>query len=133
MTSTTCEDEIILKTDILGRVRMPREKRELILDRFEESGMSGQSFATHIGVKYQTFASWVQKRRRERGEYPQSKETQAKAPISLLEAIVEEPSPKALAGGLEVQSVGGIKIRLSSVGEIPLAVSLLRQLADAKL
>ena len=51
------DDEIILKRDSLGRVKMPPEKRELILDRFEESGMSGQAFAAYIGVKYQTFAT----------------------------------------------------------------------------
>ena len=68
MTNTTTaeEPEVLLKTDRLGRVRMPAETRELILDRFESSGLSGQGFAAQIGVKYTTFASWVQKRRRER-------------------------------------------------------------------
>ncbi len=59
MTSTTGieESEIILKTDCLGRVRILPETRELILDRFEASGQSGQAFASHIGVKYSTFAT----------------------------------------------------------------------------
>ncbi|PXA05319.1 hypothetical protein DDZ13_00190 [Coraliomargarita sinensis] len=53
MTSTTDSDEpeLLLKTDRLGRVRMPRERREQILDRFESSGMSGQAFAKQIGVR----------------------------------------------------------------------------------
>ncbi|MCH6258571.1 hypothetical protein MLD52_18570, partial [Puniceicoccaceae bacterium K14] len=74
MTSTTADEELILKTDALGRVRMPKEKRELILDRFEQSGMSGQAFA-----------SWIQNRRRQRGEYPQRTGTKLNAPIPLLE------------------------------------------------
>ena len=63
MTSTTEQEEetILLKTDRLGRVKMPSSRREQILDRFESSGMSGQGFAAQIGVKYSTFASWVQK------------------------------------------------------------------------
>lgn len=43
-TTTEAEELEILKTDVLGRVRMPRAKRELILERFEGSGMSGQAF-----------------------------------------------------------------------------------------
>lgn len=61
-----------MKSDTIGRVRMPKDKRELILDRFEESGMTGLAFARHVGVKYPTFASWIQKRRRDRVERPAS-------------------------------------------------------------
>jgi len=45
--TTTSDDEkaLILKTDVLGRVRMPKDRREAILDAFERSGMSGQAFA----------------------------------------------------------------------------------------
>ena len=58
MTSTNTEDTLILKTDALGRVRMPARRRETILDAFEQSGMSGKAFAKHVGVKYTTFATW---------------------------------------------------------------------------
>ena len=53
-----------LKTDVLGRVRLRPEEREKMLDAFEAGGMSGQAFAIHHGIKVQTFASWIQKRRR---------------------------------------------------------------------
>src|SRR5690554_5388165 len=59
----------LIKTDILGRVRTSSEQREKILDAFESSGMSGQAFAIHHGIKVPTFASWIQKRRRKRGDY----------------------------------------------------------------
>jgi hypothetical protein len=59
----------ILKTDVLGRITVGRDQREAILDAFEASGMSGQAFAQHHGIKVQTFASWIQKRRRARGDY----------------------------------------------------------------
>ncbi len=52
MTATTTREEAtILKTDRLGRVKVPVEQREQILDEFEGSGMSGQALAGHIGVK----------------------------------------------------------------------------------
>jgi transposase-like protein len=73
MRSTTTEETLTLKTDVLGRVRMPADRREAILDAFEQSGMNGQAFARQIGVKYPTFATWVQKRRRRRGTYPEKK------------------------------------------------------------
>jgi DNA-binding transcriptional regulator YiaG len=62
MTTTTDEKNLLLKTDALGRVHMPRDRREAILDAFESSAMSGQAFAAHIGVKYPTFMTWAQKR-----------------------------------------------------------------------
>jgi hypothetical protein len=51
----------VLKTDALGRVRTPAERREQLLDEFEKSGASGQQFAELAGIKYQTFATWVQR------------------------------------------------------------------------
>ena len=56
MTSTTLREERVLKTDVLGRVKTPPERREALLDEFEKSGMSGVKFAQFIGVKYQTWA-----------------------------------------------------------------------------
>ena len=60
----TPADEAILKTDVLGRVKTPKERREQLLDEFEKSGLTGQKFAALVGIKYQTFATWAQKRRR---------------------------------------------------------------------
>lgn len=134
MTSTTETDvsELLLKTDRLGRVRMPRARREQILDRFESSGMSGQAFAAHIGVKYTTFASWVQKRRRARDTYANGGCKPVKAPLALVEAVVESES-SANPTGLEIETSSGLKLRLSGTGDIPAVVELLKALRDAEL
>jgi hypothetical protein len=58
MTNTTLPEEL-LKSDVLGRVRTPVDRREALLDEFERSGLTGQKFAALVGVKYQTFASWI--------------------------------------------------------------------------
>lgn len=47
----------ILKTDVLGRVKIRPDRREELLDAFEASAMSGQAFAIRHGIKVQTFAS----------------------------------------------------------------------------
>ena len=62
--NTTPSDAVILKMDVLGRMKTPAARREQLLDEFERSGMSGVAFAEFIGVKYQTFATWAQLRRR---------------------------------------------------------------------
>jgi len=116
-TTSTTEELEILKTDVLGRVRMPREKRELILERFEGSGMSGQAFAEYIGVKYTTFASWVQKRRREQGTYGEA--GRLKAPLALVEAVME-PAPEA-GGILKIETRGGHRVEVSGREQIALA------------
>jgi hypothetical protein len=95
----------LLKIDVLGRVKVKAEHREAMLDAFEASGMSGQAFAIHHGIKVQTFASWIQKRRRSRGDYDdeqicttlrmRSKTIKQHAPSSA-------PSPAGLLNLIEV-------------------------------
>ena len=63
------EETKLIKTDSLGRVRVPKEHREAMLDAFEASAMSGAEFARNHGVPVMTFGSWIQKRRRARGDY----------------------------------------------------------------
>ncbi|MCC5790967.1 MAG: hypothetical protein JJT75_15155 [Opitutales bacterium] len=125
MTSTTNEESLILKTDVLGRVRMPKERREAILDEFERSGMSGQAFAAQIGVKYTTFAGWVQRRKRKRGKYPAKTPQIEQAPIRLFEAVVE-PQSEASPGCLEVKTSHGLKLSIRTKAEAGLAAELLR-------
>jgi transposase-like protein len=57
----------ILKTDVLGRVWTPRDKREALVAEYERSTMSAAEFAKWSGVKYATFTGWVAKVRKVRG------------------------------------------------------------------
>ncbi|MEZ0257047.1 MAG: IS66 family insertion sequence element accessory protein TnpB, partial [Chthoniobacter sp.] len=63
MTSTTASHEV-LKQDRRGRVRVSRERREALLDEFSRSGLSAAEFARMAGIKYPTFANWLQERRK---------------------------------------------------------------------
>jgi len=51
----------VLKVDVAGRVRTPKEKREEIVAAYRRSGMTGRQFAQYSGVKYPTLMSWVGK------------------------------------------------------------------------
>jgi|SRR5690348_6928291 len=133
--NTTPTDEVILKTDVLGRVRTPRERQEQLLDEFERSGVSGQKFAELVGIKYPTFATWAQKRRRQRGAYgatsPRRMSAQTPDKIRWLEAVVEgtpnlggkNPLP------MVIELPGGARLEIREVHQIALAAVLLRALA----
>ena len=51
------------RRDRLGRVRTPRGRREELLAEYDRSGPSQAAFARRAGVRYPTFAHWVQERR----------------------------------------------------------------------
>jgi hypothetical protein len=54
--------EELIKTDRLGRIHVRAEHREALLDKFEQSSMSGQQFSKLHGIKYTTFANWRQQK-----------------------------------------------------------------------
>jgi hypothetical protein len=41
-------DEVVVKADVLGRVRTSRERWVQLLDEFERSGLTGQKFAAVV-------------------------------------------------------------------------------------
>ena len=45
---------------------MPPQRREELLLEFERSGLPATKFAQLAGVRYQTFATWVQKHKKRR-------------------------------------------------------------------
>ena len=120
--------ETILKTDTKGRVQTPPERREKLLEEFERSGLSGAKFAELAGIKYQTFAAWVARRRKRRG-LPQ-RPTKGTNTVQWLEAVVRESGApvSAVATPLRVRLSTGAWIELSDLNQISLAVALVRAL-----
>jgi len=131
MTNTTQADEVVIKADVLGRVRTSRDRREQLLDEFERSGLTGQKFAEVVGIKYQTFATWAQKRRRQRGVYPAVKRPKQ---LRWLEAVVEPNLGLASNTGdknplaLVLELPGGVKVQINDAKQATLAAELLRAL-----
>ena len=127
----------ILRREGLGRVKTPRDRREALLDEFEKSGLQGAEFAQMAGIKYQTFASWVQSRRHERGEYRRrSKKRQEATPLCLVEAAApplekaghDHAKPAVEANLLQVQLPGGAFALVASEHQANLLAGLLRSL-----
>jgi len=56
--------EQMQKRDHVGRRMTSGERRAQLLEAYEHSGMTQAQFARQHGIVYQTFASWVQSRRR---------------------------------------------------------------------
>jgi hypothetical protein len=124
--------EPIIKTDVLGRIKTPAARREQLLDEFERSGLSGCKFAELAGLKYQTFATWLQKRRRRKGTSARlpTKRSQRSDSMRWLEAVVQEAhdSKAGLKESLVLELRGGGRVELSHAKQLPLAAALLREL-----
>ena len=136
MTSTNPASEqpvsLILKTDARGRVRTPAQRRETLLDEFEKSGLSGAKFAAISGIKYQTFANWVQQRRR-KGQtvaLSSAKGAAKSESVSWLEAVVQQAGEQVEAncGSLTLHLPGGVRAQLDSPRAVALAAALVRAL-----
>jgi hypothetical protein len=127
MTPTTAPDEgKIVKRDVLGRVKTSRERRSALLEEFDRSGMSGQKFAAWAGIKYTTFANWLQQRRRQR-----KLGIEATNGVQWVKAVVTKSAhgkEAARTGGLIVHAPGGLRIEIAEAKQVSLAVQLLREL-----
>ena len=125
-------EAVVLKADTLGRVKLTAVQRERVLDEFERSGLSGAKFAQLAGIKYQTFATWAQRRRRQReAEAGQVPSTPA-GPVKWLEAVIGEvPNSVSQTGhAVVLRWPGGASVELQHSGQISMAAALVRALAQ---
>jgi hypothetical protein len=143
-------EPVILKTDGRGRVRTPLAQREALLDGFERSGLSGMKFAALHGVKYPSFANWVQQRKRRRlmahagreeypGQPPDHAAPGSGAPLRWWEAVVSGETiggsgPAPVGGAMQLYLPGGVRMEITAAAQVAWAAQLLRSLTvDATL
>jgi transposase-like protein len=126
MTSTIEAVEQVLKTDEVGRVRTPAERREQLLAEFERSGLSGSKFATLVGVKYSTFAGWVSRRRKQAGGA--SIAVKPADSVRWLQGVVEQAQGPGEQSGVVLQLPGGARLQITQASQAMLAAALLRAL-----
>lgn len=120
-----------MKTDSLARVRTSPERKRELLDEFERSGLSGWKFSSLVGIKYQTFAAWVAKRKREgREDAPAKTEAASVAKVRWLEAVIDQAqeSKGKSSVGLTVHFAGGARTEIGNSQQAELAAALLRAL-----
>ena len=125
---------LILKRDSRGRVRTPPEQREALLEEFGRSGLSARKFSVLAGVRCQTFATWVQQKRRKEAvpaarntgmEEPKASGV-AEATMRLVEAVCGEDRG---ANGVRIELPGGATVELRHASQAVLVATLLRSLA----
>ena len=128
--------QTILKTDAWGRVRVPVERREALLDEYEKSGLSAKKFALLVGMKHQTFATWATKRRKQRGVMC-TQGSQIQRPVEAVpelqwvEAVIEKDGVTTgqRRDALSVHLPGGARLEIGDSRQVALAAELLRALA----
>lgn len=117
-------ERVPVTLDSKGRVRVSKEQRRAILEKFEQSGVSAVQFAKLTGLKYSTLAGWRQRHRRRQ----RARSTRR---VHLLEAVVEQrPSVDGAQASLVLRLAGGAQLELSDPKQIPLAAALIRTLAQ---
>jgi len=113
----------LVKFDRRGRLRYAPEQKAALVEAYAASGLSGPKFAALHGVNYQTFAAWLQKRKRSAAP--------AGLPVPQDWALVEVavPALRGTAAGLTVLLPGGAELRVAGSGDVPLAAALIRELS----
>jgi transposase-like protein len=115
----------LLKTDTRFRVRTPAAQRDALLDLYERGTLTAKAFATAHGIKYPTFAVWVQQRRkRSHSRAPDP------SPLRWVEAALPQP-PTSVQGLCCLEFPHGIKLTLSHEAQLPLAARLIALVASA--
>ncbi len=115
----------LLKTDTRFRVRTPAAQRDALLDLYERGTLTAKAFAASHGIKYPTFAVWVQQRRkRSNSNTPES------SPLRWVETVLPHP-PTSTQGLCCLEFPHGIKLTLSHEAQLPLAARLIALVTSA--
>lgn len=112
----------LIKRDRTGRHQYTQAYKSEVIAAYEASGMSGAAFARQCGIKYQTFASWVSKRRRE--HLPAVVADRGAQSFVLAELFTGDREE-----GLRVTLPGGASAKLEDPSQVALLAGLIKALA----
>ena len=124
----------MLPVDRRGRVRVSRERREVLMAQFDKGEMTANRFAECAGIRYQTFCGWLQRRRRAGTDGQQPVRAEARD-VRWVEAVVDVEQRRApgIGGGvLVVHLRGGARMEIGDPVSAALAAEMLRNLAAAE-
>lgn len=115
----------LIRSDSKGRVLVAADQREALVDAFEQSGQSAMAFCRQHGLKYPTFATWVQKRRRGSvPALPRFAEVAVDFPVA--------PEPLPAPEPLRITLADGTRIDISCRKQLAWAAELLRHLSPPR-
>ena len=105
------------KRDRVGRKITPVSRRAELVEGWQRSGLTQAEFARREGVRYPTFASWVQQQRAANG---------AAKPAVAKVRFAEVQLPASRGRGLEARLPDGTTLRGERVEELVALVRALR-------
>ena len=120
---------LVLKQDELGRVRTSRERRVLLVEEFQRSGLSASKFAQLAGVHYNTFWNWL----RVHGLTARQDKQRTPTKPRLVEVCFDPKQAAATSrqAGLEVALPGGAHLTITTPQQAALAAQLLKALTQS--
>jgi hypothetical protein len=129
----------ILRKDTRGRVVVTAQRRAGLLEQFDQSGTSGIQFARLAGVKYSTFAYWLQQRRKKRNAPPVTESMEPRGEpgpkVHWLEAVVagekESPPLTRKTGPLVMHGPAGVWWEVNDLAQAKVAAAVLREMGRA--
>jgi hypothetical protein len=92
--------------------------------------LSTPRFAAIHGVKYQTLAAWIHRHNRQ--AKPARPRLPRPAPLMLVPVEREGLISPGTTSPMEINLPGGAKLTITASGHIPLAVALIRELANSR-
>jgi hypothetical protein len=120
----------ILKTDTRGRVHMSAQRRRELLAEYDRSGLSAPKFAALSGIKYQTLAGWLHRRRKEAGaEAAVVTRPAVTKSVEWFETVVEKvrgSSTPVREAALVVRLPSGAALEVTTLAQAPIAAAVLR-------
>lgn len=121
----------LLKTDTRFRVRTPAAQRDALLDLYERGTLTAKAFAAAHGIKYSTFAVWVQQRRKRAvTDVADAGRSSDSSPLRWVETVLPHP-PTSTQGLCCLEFPHGIKLTLSHEAQLPLAARLIALVTSA--
>lgn len=127
----------ILKTDSRLRVRTPAPRRQELLTLYDRGSLTAKAFAETYGIKYSTFAAWLQKRRRAAGTSTMDaveSVPRGSHPLRWVEALPPQhrnlPSPQEALCCLEFPQ--GVRLALTDQAQLPLVARLISLLSTVQ-
>lgn len=112
------------RRDRIGRLSIPEQRREELLSQYNDSGMTQAAFARRAGVRYPTFAHWVQQARKKGVRRADAGRAADAARFVEVSAGLQRRAP-ASTSELSVALPGGLVARGADAGALSMLVRAL--------
>jgi transposase-like protein len=123
--------EQMQKHDRRGRRITSAARKEHLLAQYDQSGMTQARFAREHGIVYQTFVTWVQKRRRHSPMQPPAKtghfiQVHLAGATNQPDTVPADAAPQSGRGVLCARFAGGLEVSSCDAAALAALIKALR-------